>query len=239
MNVLIYSSPEIIQTSLNHSLTSLKTILLPHYTIQSVTEHILTTQPWQKSCALLVLPQTREHFVSMASKHIENFVEAGGSCLILGSSRATISPRSIRGNLGLGSGSLSWGGTLEETKALPLQFFDKPNNRYIYIDSDYTVEEAVSRRVSLRSSDGIYVKGVYVSVTPARDHFNGIHPNQRTTIVARYAYDNDEEKQGGIACLSLNVSGGKLVLWSPNIEYPLGESPVVSIQSAIKLLHQK
>ena len=242
MNVLIYSGPEIIQTSLNHSLTSLKTVLLPHYAIQSVTQHILTTQPWQNSCALLVLPQTRGSFVSVASKHIKDFVEAGGSCLILGSSRATISSRSIRGNpsLGFGSGSMSWGGAVEEATASLLQFFDKPNNRYIYIDDNDTAEKAVPRHVSLRSSDGIYVKGVYESVAPATDQFNGIHPDQRTSIVARYASDNDEEQlEGGVACLSLNVGGGRLLLWIPNIECPLGESPAVSTQSAIKLLHQK
>lgn len=228
MNVLIYSGPEIVQTSLNHSLTSLKTVLLPHYTIQSVTQHILTTQPWQKSCALLVLPQPRGSFVSVASKHIKDFVEAGGSCLILGSSRATISSRSSRGNLGLGSGSFSWGEMVEEPTALPLQFFDKPNNRYISIDGDDdAAEEAAPRHVSLRSSDGIIVKGVYDSVAPA-SQLSRIHPNKWTSIVARYASDNDEEEQGGVACLSLNVSGGRLVLWIPNIEYPLSESPVVS-----------
>jgi biotin---protein ligase len=239
MNILIYSGPETIQTSLNHSLTSFKSVLFPHYAIQSVTQHVLITQPWQKSCALLILPQTRGSFVSEASKHIKNFVEAGGSCLILGSSRATISSRSIKGNLGLGSGSLSWGGTVEEATALPLQFFDKPNNRYIHIDGDDTAEQAVPRHVSLRSSDGVYVKGVYDFVAPATDQFNGIHPNQGTSIVARYASDNDEEEQGGVACLSLNVSGGRLVLWIPNIEYPLGESPVVSTQSTITHLHQR
>ena len=188
MNVLIYSGPEIIQTSFNHSLTSLKTVLFPHYAIQSVTQHILTTQPWQKSCALLVLPQTRGSFVSVASKHIKNFVEAGGSCLILGSSRATISSRSIGRNLGLGSGSssLSWGETVEkEATALPLEFFDNQNYLYISIDGDDTVEDAVPRHVSLRSSDGIYIKGVNDSTGPAANRFDGIHPNQRTSIVAR------------------------------------------------------
>ena len=103
MNVLVYSGPEIIQTSLNHSLTTLRAILLPHYTIQSVTPHILTTQPWQKSCALLVLPQTRGGFASVPSKHIKNFVEGGGSCLLLGF-RPTIPSRSTGGNFGLGPG---------------------------------------------------------------------------------------------------------------------------------------
>ena len=177
--------------------------------------------------------------MSVASKRIKDFVEAGGSCLILGSSRATISSRSIRGNLGLGSGGLSWGGTVEEAAALPLQFFDKPNNRYISINDDDTAKEAVPRHVSLRSSDGIYVKGVYDSVAPAPDQFSGILPDQRTSIVARYASDNNEEKQGGVACLNLNVGSGRLLLWIPNIECPLGESPVVSTQPTIKLLHQK
>ena len=236
MNVLIYSGPEIVQTSVNHSLTSLKTVLFPHYAIQSVTQHILSTQPWQKSCALLVLPQTRGSFVSVASKHIKNFVEAGGNCLILGSSRTTINSHSIRRDLGLGSGSLSWGGTVEEATALPLQFFDKPNNRYISIDGDVPAKEetqTIPRHVSLRSSDGIYVKGVYDSVAPATGQFDGIHPNKNTSIVARYASDNDEEEQGGVACLSLNVSRGRLVLWSPNIEYPLGELPAVSLHNPL------
>ena len=176
--------------------------------------------------------------MSVASKHIKNFVEAGGSCLILGSHRATISSRSIRGNLGLqiGSGSLSWGGTVEEATASQLQFFDKPNNRYISIDGDDTAaaEEAAPRYVSLRSSDGIYVKGVYDVVAPATDRFNEIHPNQRISIVARYASDDDEgNKRGGVACLSFNVSGGRLVLWVPNIEYPLGESPVLSLRNPL------
>ena len=238
MNVLIYSGPESIQASLSHSLTSLRTVLFPHYTVKSVTQDVLITQPWQKSCALLVLPQTRGSFVNVASKHIKDFVEAGGSCLILGSSRATISSRPFRGNLGFGSGSLSWGGTVEEATALPLQFFDKPNSRYIYFDGDDTVEE-VPRHVSLRSSDGVYVKGVCDFEVPAIDQFKGIHSDQGTSIVARYSSDNDGDEQGGIACLNLNVSSGRLVLWIPNIEYPLGESPVVSTKSAIMHLHQK
>lgn len=157
----------------------------------------------------------------MASKHIKKFVEAGGNCLVLGS-RATIGSRFIGGNLGLGSGSLSWGESVEEpTTLLPLQFFDKPNNRYISIGND-TTEEAVPRFVSLRSSDGILVKGVYDSVTPATDQFNGIHRNQWTSITARYASDNDEQ-EGAVACSSLDVSNGRFALWIPNIEYPLSE----------------
>jgi len=167
--------------------------------------------------------------VSVASKHIKNFVEAGGNCLLLGS-RAMITSRSIGRNLGLGSGSLSWGGTEEEATALPLQFFDKSNNRYISIDSDTISEEALPRYVSLRSSDGILVKGVYDVGIPT-GQLNGI---QGTSVTARYASDNDEE--GAVACLSLDVSDGRLTLWIPNIEYPLNGPPVVSAidQSAIK-----
>ncbi|KAF8812826.1 hypothetical protein BYT27DRAFT_7085987 [Phlegmacium glaucopus] len=230
MNVLIYSGPDIIQTSLNHALTSLKAILLPHYTIQPVTQHILTTQPWQKSCALLVLPQTRGSFVNVANKHIKNFVEAGGNCLLMGS-RATVTSRSIGGSLGLGSGSLSWGGAEEETPALPLKFFDKLNNRYISIDGDNIAEDALPRYVSLRSLDGILVKGIYDASTAPTSQFNGV---QGTSITARYASDNDEE--GAVACLSLDVNDGRLVLWIPNIEYPVNQAAIVSTigQSTIK-----
>ena len=157
--------------------------------------------------------------MSVASKHIKNFVEDGGSCLILGS-RATISSRFIRRNLDLlGSGGLSWdGGLVEEPTALPLQFFDQPDNRYISI-GDNTAEDAVPQYVSLRSSDGIIVKGVYDSVTPATDQ--SFLANKRTSITARYASDNDEE--GEVASLSLNVGRGRITVWIPNIEYPLSE----------------
>ena len=229
MNVLIYSSPEILQASLDHALTSLKAILLPHYTIQSVPQHILTTQPWQRSCALLVLPQTRKGFVSVASKQIKSFVEKGGSCLLLGS-RATITSRSI---VGLGSGTLSWSGIAEEAAALlPLRFFDKPNNRYISVDSNDPAEEALPRYVSLRSSHGMLVKGVYDAGNSPTGQFNGIHPSQETSVIARYASDSDEE--GAVACLSLDVSDGRLALWIPNIEYPLSELPAILGQSLIK-----
>ena len=75
-------------------------------------------------------------------------------------------------------------------------------------------------------------------MTPSTDQFNGIRSNQgtRTSIVARYVSDNDDEEhwQGGVACLSLDISAGGLDILFPNIEYPL-----VSTQSVIKLLHQK
>lgn len=218
MNVLIYSAPDIIQTSLNHSLTTFRAVLSPHYAIQTVTQLILTTQPWQRSCALLVLPRARAGFVSTASKHIKNFVEAGGCCLILGS-RVTVASRPIGS---LGSGTFSFGGAEEEAAAIPLRFFDRPNSRYISIDGDSVVEEALPPHVSLRSSDGILVKGVYDSVTPPIDQFNGIRPDRRTSITAHYVSDDDEE--GAVACLTLDVGSGRLALWIPNIEYPLSKS---------------
>lgn len=165
--------------------------------------------------------------MSVASKHVKNFVEAGGNCLILGS-HAMVTTRSTARHLAFGSGSLSLGGTEGEATALPLEFFDKSSNRYISIGgNDTSAQEAVHRRVSLRSLDGILIKGIHESISPPTGQSNGIHPNQTTSIIAQYTSDNEEE-QGGVACWSLDVNDGRLVVWIPNIEYPLGESLFVS-----------
>ncbi|KDR77138.1 hypothetical protein GALMADRAFT_246358 [Galerina marginata CBS 339.88] len=223
MNVLVYSGPEILQTSLNHALTSLKSILVPHYTVQPITQNTLTTQPWQKSCALLVLPRSRHRFVSVTSKHIKEFVEAGGAYLMLGTGASAI-PRS--GGLGSGSTGLSLGLEAGET---PLKFYDKFNNCYIICDDDAIEGRVEPRVVALRSSDGELVNGIFD--TEAAE-FKGFEKIKRVSILAQYQNGG----AGSIAGLALGVSKGRIAFWAPSIEYPLAEPPASStITDQIKI----
>lgn len=216
MNVLIYSGPDVLQPSLNHALASLRSILIPHYTVQPITLHSLTTQPWQSSCALLVLPRSQNRFVSVASKQVKDFVEGGGAYLMLGTgARAT--PRS-RG-LGLGFGGLSLGLEAGET---PLKLFDKVNNFYLTFDEDPRDDCVAPRVVDLKSPEGDVVHGVYeVEAT----QFSGFDDLKGLDVLARYTL---EAGQGAIAGLSLGVSKGRIALWGPSIEYPLQEEPASS-----------
>lgn len=211
MNVLIYSGPEILQTSLNHALTLLKNILLPNYTVQSITQNALTTQPWQSSCALLVLPRSRSRFVSVANKYIKEFVEGGGAYLMLGTDPTAI-PRSQ--GLGLGSVGLSLGLEVGES---PLKFYDKLNNAYILCDEETLSPSVEPHAVTLRSSDGTVAQGIY-ETTAAR--FKGFAELKDIFVLAR----ND----GTIAGVTLGIGKGRAAFWGPSIEYPLNNGPAGS-----------
>ncbi len=204
MNVLVYSGPEVLQASLNHSLASLRHILLPNYTVQTITQNALTTQPWQNSCALLVLPQSRSRFVSIANKYIKDFVEGGGAYLML-STDATAIPRSQ--GLGFGSGGLSFG--LEAGES-PLKFYDKLNNAYIVWGEEAPSASVETCTVTLRSSDGADVQRIY-QTTAAQ--FKGFDALKDVFVLAR----NDR----AIAGVALGIGKGRAAFWGPSIEYPL------------------
>lgn len=58
--VLVYSGPGVSPLSLSHTLLTLRLLLLPHYTVQPAAPDLLALQPWEPSCALLVVPGGRD-----------------------------------------------------------------------------------------------------------------------------------------------------------------------------------
>lgn len=83
MNVLVYSGPEVLNTSFARSISLLKALLVPHYAVQPITLQSLTSNPWSETCALLVFPACHEQLSlpSPVRMGIKNFVEGGGSLL--------------------------------------------------------------------------------------------------------------------------------------------------------------
>ena len=82
MNVLVYSGPEVLQSSLPILTSTLRSLLLPNYTVQTIASHTLINHPWAPSCALLVIPS----FSSTTSgsdftDRLSKFVNDGGSIL--------------------------------------------------------------------------------------------------------------------------------------------------------------
>lgn len=86
--VLVYSGPGVSPLSLSNSLLTLSLLLRPHYTVQPVTPQILSTQPWEASCALLVIPGGRDlpyveelSMKTQVTRRIKDFVQEGGKYL--------------------------------------------------------------------------------------------------------------------------------------------------------------
>ncbi len=229
MNVLIYSGPEVAPLSLTHALTSLRSVLFPHFTVQPISQSALLTQPWKASCALLVLPQIQssEHgFVSTASRHITEYVETGGKFMVFGAGA------SVRPRLGFGSGLTGLTIGLEEAQplALPLTFFDNAIKRYVTFDlSEDNLEERNQEGspiiVSLVSEDGTVLKHVYKTNSRELVGFEGL---SSVSILARHA-----DNENSVSCLAMKIDNGILALLNPNIEHPLNQEPVSSLPSSV------
>ncbi|KAF9467167.1 hypothetical protein BDZ94DRAFT_1249739 [Collybia nuda] len=207
MDVLVYSGPEVLPSSLSHVLAALRAALLPHYAIQTITQQSLKSQPWTVSCALLVFPELREPFQSPSSSIIKDYVESGGSFLGFAAG-ATSSNRDSGGIAGI-------------SKDLQLRFYDKHTGAYIYptprLGSDHP------RIVTLQTHTGEVIEGIYEN---GSNSFVGFESGKKVMILANYL---EGDTNGLIAGLKCEISDGNMTLWAPNLENPLTEEPAASL----------
>lgn len=209
MDVLVYSGPEVLPSSLSNTLSALRSALLPYYSIQTITQKTLGLQPWTTSCALLVFPELREAFHSPPSVVIKEYVESGGSFLgfAFGASYSSRDPGGIAGI----------------AKDLQLRFYDKSSGTYIYPTSRLRNDRP--RYVALQSHAGGRIDGIYENGSNA---FVGFESGKKVTVLAKYL---EEGMDGLIAGLKCDVGSGKLVLWAPNLENSLTEEPATSLST--------
>ncbi|TFK32107.1 biotin-protein ligase [Crucibulum laeve] len=218
MNVLVYSGPEVLQTSLNYTLITLRSILLPHYSVQPITLQTLSAQPWSAACALLVFPRCRDPFISPASKLIQNYVEGGGSFLALGTGAQCTPRRLAQDTLSFSSSSF---------QQPPLRFYDATSNSYIYPSLTSTRDNIIPKVAELKDSDGAVVQGFYEIGT---NEFEGFEGSQGASVLARYA---ESGRKNAISGVIFNVGNGGIALWGPSLEYPLVEEPASELLASL------
>ncbi|KAI3618594.1 biotin apo-protein [Moniliophthora roreri] len=124
MNVLVYSGPEALPTSLKNTLSTFRRLLRNTYTIQSVSTQVLKSQPWSTSCALFVFPECKN--VSSAPQWIsslDRYVENGGSVICLSSGVLAKPPSSEGLQFKIGRSSLypTYADTSDQPKSVNLQ----------------------------------------------------------------------------------------------------------------------
>lgn len=225
MNVLVYTGPEVVQTSLGGTLSTLRSLLLLHYPVQTISLQALLSQPWSATCALLVFPECRSTFTSSSSLTIKTYVEAGGSFLGFGTGANYSTSRGLEpGGFTLGAASLS--------KDHPLRFFDKSTGSYINPTSRSARKEIVSRSITLHVPDGDIVNGIYEA---RENELSGFDGRKNVSILARYS---DRGVDGPITAVKCDVGGGRVALWAPSVEYPLTEEPASSSLTPLALTPQ-
>ncbi|KAJ7721032.1 class II aaRS and biotin synthetase [Mycena metata] len=219
MNVLVYSGPEVIQASLDHTLTALRSTLLPYYSVQPISQPALVSQPWQATCALLVFPGCRDIVLSKAAVSIDAYVQAGGFFLALGTGSHYSSRGLDQGILNIASTSIS--------KDMLLRFFDKASGSYIHPSFHPSGFDDTYRAVAIQPVDGERIDIMFQS--GASEVVGADDGKRNVRVLARYI-ENDVE--GPVAGVLYTVGRGKIILWASSPEYPLTEEPASSISMA-------
>lgn len=218
MNVLVYSGPEVLQTSLSHSITSLRSLLVPNYTVQAITQQSLTSHPWSENCALLVLPACRSHLSAPSiCAPVKSYVENGGAILTIGArvrcqkSQAhpigTIEDRVDRMRL-------------DDRRSL--RFASKSSGTTIDVTFGTTADDS-PRVIAIKTVDEEHTTLVFHSGT--LDLVDSLNPDILRSF-ARYP-EHQEEGNAAVACCS--AGKGQALFWGSLIDHPLTEEPALTI----------
>jgi len=211
MNVLVYSGPEVIQSSLPVLTSTLRSLLLPNYTVQSITHHTLISHPWAPSCALLVIPSFSSalggsNFLDRVSK----FVNDGGSLLAF---------------------SVGAKGPTKDILALPASYEmgSSRSSGSLNLPDSVTVDFAPSPALGL-SSGGVEIVsvegltgGVLASVqsTLSRPVFTNLADRPNSRVLGRFG----DGETAGVSLSFGTLGSGRATLWAPRLDQPLAAVP--------------
>ncbi|KAH8116271.1 class II aaRS and biotin synthetase [Phellopilus nigrolimitatus] len=220
MDVLVYDGPGVSKTSLSYTLSTLRTLLLPNYTVQTITPQSLASEPWSASCALLALPGGRDlpylSALQRSNALIASYVRGGGSFLGI-CAGAYYACRKVEWEIG---------SEYEVSGDRPLRFFDGIGRGCVYPGFQYGSESG-ARAVCLRASESLIgkeetLKGLYYN---GGGEFVDAQATPGVMVLARYTEDDGSDKVAGVSC---QVGDGTAVLWAIHPEYPLTLEPALS-----------
>ena len=209
MNVLVYSGPEVVQSSLPILTSTLRSLLLPNYTVQSITQHTLINHPWAPSCALLVIPSfSSTPGGSNFTDKISKFVNDGGSLLAfsVGAKGPTKDVLALPASYEVGSSRSST--SLDLPDSVIVDFAPSP----VPGISSGTVEA-----VPVEGSTG----GILASVQSPlpRPVFTNLADRPNVRVLGRFG-------DGKVAGVSLSFGTlGRATLWAPKLDQPLAAVP--------------
>ncbi|OCF44972.1 biotin-[acetyl-CoA-carboxylase] ligase [Kwoniella heveanensis CBS 569] len=228
--VLVYSGPGVSPLSLSHTVLTLSLLLLPHYTVQPVTPELLADQPWEPSCALLVIPGGRDlPFVEElttkrgVTKRIREYVELGGRYLGI----------CAGGYFGTNEVRFDVGGPMEVVGKRDLAFFPGASEGPTFAGFQYASESG-SRAVSLflESSSSSSLKHQVLDhlYYNGGGHFVLPSPLPSTVqVLARYAEAPSSASSASgdkpVAAILTRNGKGRSLLCAIHPEYPLNDPP--------------
>jgi biotin--protein ligase len=226
MNVLVYAGPGTSQSALKHTLSSLRSLLLPNYSIQTVLPEALSSDVWCSSCALLVLPGGRDALyltsLESANKHIKKYVNSGGKYLGI-CAGAYYASANIEWEVGRPG--------MEVTGPRPLRFFPGLSKGCVYPGFEYTSESG-ARSATVLSGDHEY-HGLYYN---GGGEFVNAAQHETVKVLASYKDGEDTSMAAGVICFD---GKGIAALWGVHLEYSLFQDPLNALLVAAGVSEQQ
>jgi len=227
INILVYSGPGTTTESVRHVLYSLRRLLSPHYSIAPVTPDTILKEPWQPSCALLVIPGGADLPYCRAldgdgNRKITQYVRRGGSFLgfcaggYYGAARcefepddkvmAVVGPRELRffegkcrGGAFKGFAYASEAGARAARVGVEVGAFHGEGK-----------EEVPGEFICYYNGGGVFVDA---------DQLARESQGNKVTVLARYLDPLDVKDVGNAAVVHMKVGEGNVILTGPHPEF--------------------
>ena len=216
MNVLVYSGPEILASSLSNCITSLRTLLVPNYAVQSVTRQALSSQAWVTTCAMLVFPACRSlSFDPALRTTVEQYIRHGGKLLTLGASVK------VQAHEGTNVAS-------PRERLHKLSPFER-DTLLLFTDTVSGTRVSMNlggRPVESASLVTISMNGLRANHLPYSGNFQGLETVEGSNLEPIiYASDGDDTR---LAAAKLSYGKGMVIFSAILIDHPLTEEPLAS-----------
>ncbi|KAI0330018.1 class II aaRS and biotin synthetase [Cubamyces sp. BRFM 1775] len=227
MNVLVYSGTSTSPSSLSHTLTTLRAVLVPNYAVQPVALQSLVAHPWAATCSLLVIPAFTPSTSSMpsnATEEIQKYAERGGKVLVLGANARVRRARAKLSSLAMGLDSMA----LSDDGVLTLSDGESRLNVSV-MQTIGAADGPAGEPTTLKLSDGTTVEGL-LRVPDGTVDLSDVSDQENPTIIAHYDLEDGSQTAAGIKA---RIGQGAVALWNVHLEY----SPKEEIAASILMKH--
>ena len=205
--IYVYDGPGVSESSLEHTLYTLKRYTTPHQNIKTIGYSQVIDGAWKKDAVLFVMPGGADipyckHLQPRGNKEIRNFVEKGGAYLGI----------CAGAYYGCQEIEFAKGTALEVTGSRDLAFF--PGLSVGPYLAPYSYESNAGARAAHLLQEGglpevkVYYNGGGYFVVP------GVHRNIK--VLSWYA---SYEPHSAAAIVEISVGQGKVILSGPHFEY--------------------
>ncbi|KAI0634051.1 class II aaRS and biotin synthetase [Trametes polyzona] len=231
MNVLVYSGSLTSPPSLSHTLSTLRTVLLPNYAVQPVAPQSLAVHPWTATCSLLVFPSflpdasPASALPPAAASEVRKYVERGGRVLFLG---ASVRTRASRPRTSLAR-ELARVSLAESDEGILTLSDEQSKLTFTVLPNKTSGSDIVGEPATPEFPDEKTVSGLLRAPGSGIDLAEVSTVTENPVVLAKY---KQSEGLPAVAGVKATIGEGLATFWNAHLEYSPREEIAASILTA-------